>query len=352
MEKIKRGIIGLTIIIIFLGALVIFHGKALGQVQKFELKLQSHLIQPEIERTVAYFKYMVEKLTHGQITIALHPVGAIVPAKEMLTALRRGVLDMVHCMEGYWAGEVPGSEAASGLPFAFQTIEEAWFFMWKGGLVEVMREEYAKHNVYYIPWEPFQTELMTKKPINRVEDLKGMKLRSSGAIAEWLKKCGASTVFIPGGELYTALATGVVDGAHWGHAGPMYEMKFHEVLKYFMKPPVLWGCWNQLYVNMDLWKRLTPDQRTIIETAAQASAYFSTLHTQMLSKRSLESMVRDYGVRVTVLSPEEVAKARNLAMEIWDVIAKKNPRNAQIVNMVKDFIKDKEVPSKIKKFPW
>jgi hypothetical protein len=55
---------------------------------------------------------------------------------------------------------------------------------------------------------------------------------------------------------------------------------------------------------------------------------------------------------VTVLSSEEVEKGRNLAMETWDVIAKKNPRNAQIVDMVKAFIKDKEIPSKIKKYPW
>ena len=350
MKKTKRWIVGLMIAFMFLGMVDI--EKAVAQTTKLELKLQSHLIQPEVDRTVAYFKYMVEKLTQGQITIALYPVGAIVPAKEMLTALRRGVLDMVQCMEGYWAGEVPGSEAANGLPFAFQTYEEAWFFMWKGGLVDIMREEYAKHNAYYIPWEAFQTELMTKKPINRIEDLKGMKLRSSGAIAEWLKKCGASTVFIAGGELYTALATGVADGAHWGHAGPMYEMKFHEVLKYFMRPAILWGSWNQLYVNMDLWKKLTSEQRIAIETAAQAAAYFSTLHTQMLSRRSLQSMERDHGVRVTVLSSEEVEKGRNLAMETWDVIAKKNSRNAQIVDMVKAFIKDKEIPSKIKKYPW
>lgn len=350
MKNLKRCMLGLMILFLLLG--IWDTGKVLGQTKKLELKLQSHLIQPEIERTVAYFKHMVEKLTQGQITITPYPVGAIVPAREMLTALRRGVLDMVHCMEGYWAGEVPGSEAANGLPFAFQTYEEAWFFMWKGGLVDVMREEYAKHNVYYVPWEAFQTELMTKKPINKIDDLKGMKLRSSGAIAEWLKKCGASTVFIAGGELYTALATGVVDGAHWGHAGPMYEMKFHEVLKYFMKPPMQWGSWNNLYVNMDLWKRLTPDQRIAVETAAQSSAYFSTFHTQMLSHRSLESMQRDHGVKVTVLSQEEVAKGRKLAMESWDIIAKKNPRNAQIVDMVKTFIAEKEIPSKIKKFPW
>jgi TRAP-type C4-dicarboxylate transport system substrate-binding protein len=103
---------------------------------------------------------------------------------------------------------------------------------------------------------------------------------------------------------------------------------------------------------MDLWKKLTPEQRIAVETAAQAAAYFSTLHTQMLSRRSLQSMERDHGVRVTVLSSEEVAKGRNLAMETWDVIAKKNPRNAQIVDMVKAFIKDKEIPSKIKKYPW
>ena len=132
----------------------------------------------------------------------------------------------------------------------------------------------------------------------------------------------------------------------------MFPDSLLSLVEYFLKPPVLWGSWNQLYVNMDLWKKLTSEQRIAVETAAQASAYFSTFHTQMLSKRSLESMVRDHGVRVTVLPQEEVVKGRDLAMETWDAIAKKNPRNAQIVDMVKAFIKEKEIPEKIKKYPW
>ncbi|MBA7704840.1 Lactate-binding periplasmic protein [subsurface metagenome] len=193
---------------------------------------------------------------------------------------------------------------------------------------------------------------MTNKPINRIADLEGMKIRSSGANAEWLTKCGASTVFVAGGELYTALATGVVDGAHWGHAGPMYAMKFHEVLKYFMKPAVAWGSWNQLYINMDVWNKFTPQQRIAIETAAQASAQFSTLHTQVLSRRALKSMVEDYGVQVITLPEEEQAKARELAIESWEAIAKKNPRNAQIIDMIKAFLKETELPLTIEKYPW
>ncbi|RLA99913.1 MAG: hypothetical protein DRG83_12330 [Deltaproteobacteria bacterium] len=355
-RKIRRGILGgIFCIAFFIGAIALLWAPkeaiAGSSTPTFELKLQSHLTPHDMERCLLYFKRMVEKLTHGQIKVKLYPVGTLVPAKEMLNALRAGTLDIVHYAEGYFAGQVPGSEVASGLPLAFNGIEENWFFMWKRGLVDIMREEYAKHNAYFIPWEPWPTALMTKKPINRLEDLKGMKLRSYGGIASWLRKCGASVVFIPGGELYTALATGVVDGAHWDGAGPEYVMKFHEILKYFMQPYIQFS-WNNLLVNMDVWKKFTPEQKIAFETAAQASALFSTMHTRMLERRALKRMVSDWGVKVVWLPQEDIAKAKELAIKAWDEIAKKNPRNAQIVKMLKDFVKEKELCDTVKKFPW
>lgn len=317
----------------------------------FELKLQSHLTPHDLERTIPYFTQMLEKLTRGQIKIKMYPVGSLVPAKQMLNSLRVGTLDIMHCAEGYFGGEVPGSEVASGLPLAFKGLEEDWFFMWKRGMVDILREEYAKHNTYFIPWEPWPTALMTKKPINRLEDLKGMKLRSYGGIASWLKNCGASVVFIPGGELYTALASGVVDGAHWNGAGPEYVMKFHEVLKYFLQPYIQFS-WNNLYVNMDVWKKFTPEQKIAFETAAQASSLFSTMHTRLLERRALSSMVRDHGVKVTRLSDEDEAKGRELAIKAWDDVAKKNARNAELVKILKDFVKETKLCDAIEKFPW
>ncbi len=316
-----------------------------------KLKLQSHLTPHDMNRTVPYFKNMLEKLTKGEMTLELHPVGAIVPAKEMLKALDTGVLDVVHCAEGYWGGEVPGTESASGLPMAFKGMEESWYFMWNKGIVEILRTEYAKRGAYFIPWEPWPTALMTKRPVRNMADLKGMKIRSYGGIGHWLKESGASVVFVAGGELYTALATGVVEGAHWNGAGPEYVMKFHEILKNYLQPYIQYS-WNNVYVSMKTWNKLTPDQKTAFETAAQAAAHFSTQHTRTLEVRALDRMVKDHKVKVNWLSEAEQEKAQKIAFKAWDEVGKRTPVDAEIVKRLKEFVTKRELCDTIEKHPW
>ena len=136
---------------------------------------------------------------------------------------------------------MPVAEIMGGLPYAFDNLHDAHIFMWHRGYIQILREEFAKHNFYIIPIESYNTGLMTNKPINKLADLKGTKMRSHSTLATWLAEAGASVMFVPATELYTALTTGVVDGASWGDAGPMYEMKFPEVLKNYMLPEPLIG---------------------------------------------------------------------------------------------------------------
>ena len=304
------------------------------------LKCQSHLIPSDTERTMGKFVKAVYDLSGGQIKIRLFGGSSIIPMKEVLNAVSNGSLEMAMIAEGYWHKIIPVSELA-GLPFAFRNISEAKCFMYDRGFGDILKKEYAKHNVYHIPYETYPVGLMTNKPINKIEDIKGMKLRAYGVMAEWLTEMGASTTYIPGGELYTALATGVVDGAHWGDAGPMYIMKFQEVLKNYMLPEPIVGGWNNLIINMDVWKKLTPAQQKMIETAAMAmGSSRSTDSTRILAETSLSKMVSKWNVKVNTLPDAEVEKMKAAAMMVWEKIAKKDPLNAQVINMMKDFLKE------------
>ncbi len=315
-------------------------GQAGDAPKKLTLKLQAHLIPDDTKRTMAPFADAVSALSEGQIEIKLFGVGAIVPMQDVLNAVGARALDMALIAEGYWHKLIPVSEVA-GLPFAFRDNAEAQQFMFRRGFGEMLKEGYAKHNVYHIPYETYPVGIMTKKPIVTAEDFKGMKIRAYGVMAEWLNALGTSTTYIPGGELYTALATGVVDGAHWGDAGPMYIMKFHEVLKNYMMPEPIVGAWNNLIINMDLWKSLTPVQQKIIETAAMGLGDFSsTVNTRVLSKTSLNKMISDWGVKVNTVNDAEVEKMMKAATEVWDKVAKKDPMNAKAIAMQNDFLKE------------
>lgn len=308
--------------------------------KKITLKLQSHLIPSDAERTLGKFVKAVSDLSDGQIQIKLFGGGAIVPTKEVLNAVGNGTLEMAMIAEGYWHKIIPVSEVA-GLPFAFQNISEAKHFMWDRGYGDLLKEGYAKHNAYHIPYEAYPVGLMTNKPVMGVDDFKGLKLRAYGVMAEWLTQMGASTTYIPGGELYTALATGVVDGCHWGDAGPMYIMKFHEVLKNYMIPEPIVGGWNNLLVNMDVWKKLTPAQQQMIETAAMAAGGMrSTDATRILAEVALNKMASDWDVKVNKVPDAELEKMKKAAMVVWDKVAEKDPVNAKAIDMMKEFLRE------------
>lgn len=321
--------------------------------QVFNLKMQCFTAGEEMERMMQPFIPLVEKLTKGAVKIKAFPVGALVPLKEVLNALRSGVIDMALVPEGYFAGVIPVCEVAGGLPYGFKTYADAAFFMWNRGFVEILQREYAKQNVHMIPLEVYGAGLMTKAPVKRIEDMKGKKMRAFGPLAEWLRECGASTVFIPGGEVYTALATGVVDGSTWGDAGPMYEFKLYEVLKNYMLPDPIIGAWLSIVINQDVWKKFSPEQRDQITAAILAAGNITTNHTRVIYERALQDMARNQGVKVTVLTEEEQEKARELGVKSWDRIGKKDPLNAKVIEMIKAFLKEKEVvPKSSKPYLW
>jgi TRAP-type C4-dicarboxylate transport system substrate-binding protein len=307
---------------------------------KFKLRLQSHLIPDDAKRGLNRYAEAVKAMSGGAIEISIFGVGAIVPMKETLESVSNGTLDIAMYPEGFWYKTIPVSWVGMGIPFVFRDLEEAKYFMLKKGYLELLREGYAKQNVHVIPYEAFTIGLMTKQPVNKAEDLKGMKLRAYGTMADWLGKLGASTVVIPGGELYTALATGVVSGAHWGDAGPMYIMKFHEVLKNYMKPEPAIGSWNNLLVNADLWKKFTPEQKAIMETTGIGCGLMASNETRVICTKSLNDMVNKWQVKVNAPPEEELQKMRKASLEMQAELAPKDALGAKAMTLLSDYMKE------------
>ncbi|MCX7953525.1 MAG: hypothetical protein N2654_07895, partial [Deltaproteobacteria bacterium] len=194
----------IIVVSLFLASVAVLNPISIAAEPAFKLRLQAHLIAPQMKRTLGTLPEWVKNATNGTVDISLFPVGSIVPFTEILEAVGKGVVDMALFPEGSWYKTIPVTVVGQGIPFCFSNWDEARNYMFKKGYVKFLRSAYEKHNVYVIPHEPFAVGLMTKKPIKKVEDLKGVKLRAYGIFGEFLGKLGAATTLIPGGELYTA----------------------------------------------------------------------------------------------------------------------------------------------------
>ena len=279
----------------------------------------------------------VKKRTNGRLIIEPYPAGALVPAKEEFNAVKRGMVPIGVTSAAYPLAQVPLMNVASGLPLNFGDVwEAAYFYQWLG-FEQMLKDECAKHGLLYFTDKVYPTELSLKKPVRKFEDFKGLKLRSSGILQIFLTSIGAAASYLPGSEIYPALASGVMDGAHWGAVQGSASMKFYDVNKYHLRPAINVAGTDIWLVNQKAFTELPEDIQKILVTTLEEHFWLRTNQYIYLENKTLSKVQKEQGVELITLPPEEYAKMQIAALKIWDEVAQKGPHCAKAVDMLKDF---------------
>ncbi len=286
-----------------------------------------------------FLEHDVAKLTGGRLQITLYPAASLVPTKEIFDSTRKGTIDGATASPIYWMGIIPITAVASNCPMTFRDTWEGLYFHYVLGFENMMKEAHAKFNILYYTEKIYPTALISKKPIRKIEDFKGFKIRSSGAIADFLKDLGAATSLIPGEEIYLALQTGVVDASHWGAAGGALSMKFCEVAKYYLQPNLAMAGTDVIVINKDAFNALPKDVQTALDLALQERVWRRSHEYIMDEVDALNTMKKDYKVQVLTLSAEDQKKMVKVAMKQWDKAGAKDAPSAKAVGMMKDFLR-------------
>jgi len=281
----------------------------------------------------------IKERTNGRLIIEPYPAGALVPGKENFNAVKRGMVPIAITSSAYDMAQVPLLNVASGLPLNFGEVWEAAYFHQWLGFEKMLKDEFAKHGLLFFTDKVYPTELSLKKPVRKFEDFKGLKLRSSGILQKFLTSIGAAASQIPGGEIYTALASGVVDGAHWGAVQGSMSMKFYEVSKYHLRPALNVAGTDIWLVNKKAFEGLPKDIQETLTKTLEEHFWLRTNQYIYLENEALGKVVKEQGVELITLPPKEYAKMQTAALKIWDEVAQKDPLCAKAVGMLKDFNK-------------
>lgn len=268
----------------------------------------------------------IGKLTNGRIEITPFAAGAVVGVFETLDAVSAGVLQAHSSAPVYWTGKDPGFAIIGDLVFGYQHPwqAEAWFH-YRGGL-EMLREAYAKYNVYPVgvAWWGVES-IVAKKPIAAMSDFRNVKFRSpQGMVADTLTKLGASIVVVPGGEVYSALDKGVVDAADWATISMNERMGFHEIAKFPIYPGFHSMPVQEFAVNGNAWKALPEDLKQILATAAREWCWDQVQRIAVEDVKAATDL-RKKGVTFVKWQDDELRKFRALAEETWAEWGKKSP---------------------------
>ena len=278
----------------------------------------------------------------GRLDITPHAGGEIMPVMETFDAVSSGMLKIDFSYGPYWIGKLPMAIYASGIPpFTLTRWEQYKVLYYELGLEKLIREAYAKQNIFYVAAMPTNNAVMLSKfPVHKAADLKGKKFRATGLYAEILNEAGASATYFPWGEIYGALEKGTIDGVIAGPLSSQADSGFHEPTKFLLETPITpVDAWS-LHVNMDAWKELPDDLKALLVESASYAADLFTGSYFVHDVQWRKKIVEEHGFTVTTLPEEEQRKLSQYSMAVLDKYSKKDPEFAAATKILKTYMKD------------
>lgn len=291
----------------------------------------------------------IDKMSGGRFKITHYPAGSLMGAFEVFDATSMGTIECAGEFPGYWVGKNTAFDLLASVPTYFTWPDWVlWYF--EGGGKELYAEIFDKFNLVYYPLTCWSIEqgLQSKKPINTLEDLKGMKVRvGTLVLSDLVSAVGGEAIQLPGGDVYEAMMRGTIDAFEVGTIYNNYNMGLHEVAPYTTVP----AWWQPMticgvVINKDEWEKLPEDLKAIAENAA-----YSTLNvkTAWLDFKEVEGLklIQDYGTKIIYFPVDQMYEIQVIVAKIMEKYAAQNPDYAKVVKSQMDFLKSYEAMRKI-----
>ncbi len=245
--------------------------------QKYSWKLGFNTVKESIRGAATdAFKKVLEEKTQKCATVQVFPGETLGTEQEMIEAIQLNAIDMTMCGGGALSNVNP-LFGATTLPFLFRDFKEAQTIL-EGPFGDRLKAAAAERNIQVLTFAELGFAQITNsaRPINKVDDLYGLKIRSpkENTLITTMESLGASVTPMPFSEVYLALSQKVVDG-QFNPLDAIYENKFHEVQKYLALVNVFYYN-TVLAMSKKLYDGLDPELKKIVMEAgkaAQAAAY-------------------------------------------------------------------------------
>ena len=300
-----------------------------SRAQTVSLRFQSTWPAKDIFHEYASdFAKKVNDMAGSRLKIEVLPAGSVVPAFQLLDAVSKGTLDGGHGVIAYWYGKNSALALwGSGPGFGMDANTVLAWHNYGGGK-ELVAEIYKSLNLdvasYMYGPMPVQPLGWFKKPVAKVEDMKGLKFRTVGLAVDVFTEMGTAVNPLPGGEIVPALDRGLIDAAEFNNASSDRLLGFPDVVKNCMLQSFHQsGEQFEVLFNKTKLDSLPAELKAIIEYGVQAaSADMSWKAAQRNSQDYIE--MKKSGVKF-YKTPDAVLKAQLAA---WDkTIEKKAGEN-------------------------
>ncbi len=280
----------------------------------------------------------VEKRTNGRVKVTQFAGGTLTPATQTYISVTRGVADIGLSFCSYTMGRFPLFEVID-LPLGYKSgywgtkLANEFYRKFKP-------KEFDDVKVLFFTTSPPHM-LFAKKPIRNLQDMKGLKIRSTGTSAKVVQALGGAPVAMPMSEAYDALSKGVAQGVICPYEA-MRGFRLAEVVENSAEYGSAYVNANYVVMNKDKWNALSPaDQKTIEAINNEWIEKMGKLWDD-LDKDGKNYFVQKGG-KVTVLSKEEnaqwSAKLRPILDEYVKAMKAKNLPGDEALKFCQDYLR-------------
>ncbi len=274
----------------------------------------------------------IAQLGDGAFNVEYFAAGERVGPFDSFDEVASGNSQAYIAADYYWAGKHPAFNYFTAVPFGMTTPQwNAWIKF--GGGQELWDELSGEFGLKAIMCGSTGTQAggWFNKEIESPDDFKGLKMRMPGLGGQVLTKMGASTVSLPGGQIYENLVSGAIEATEW--VGPYndYFMKFYEAAKYYytggMHEP---GGGLAFGMNQDWYNDLSDFERAVIEAACNEE--HAAAHEENIAKNGeyLNKLVNDHGVQVRAFNDDIWDAFGDAAAEVFEETRAHSPLAAKI----------------------
>ncbi len=303
------------------------------------LRIQTHFSQETLSGQMAE-KYIddIQTMSNGEIQVEMFYASSVVKSAETFDAAATGILDCDMTGGAYQTGKNPAFQFTGDLMGGYTNPYQQMAWLLHADGRAAIDKLYKQHNMSFVGWWiPGPESLSSTRPIRGVEDFKDWKFRSPPGLAtKVFANLGASPIVMDFNEIFTALETGIIDGADAANLTNNIGLGLYDIAKHTNYPGFHSMPADHLACRTDVWEAMPDHHRRIMEVAMDSLAMHNASINEVKNAQNAVKL-REEGVTLYEWSPEELGKFRAAVKKGWEEFAT-TPESKELLASHVDFL--------------
>lgn len=308
--------------------------------KKTKLRIQTHFSTEQLSGKMAK-QYVddVQAMSNGEIEIEMFYSSSVVKSVETFDAAANGILDCDMTGGAYQTGKNPAFQFTGDLMGGYANPYQQMSWMLHADGKAAVNKLYNKYKMEFIGWWiPGPESLASTKPIRNAADFKNWKFRSPPGLAtKVFANMGASPIVMDFTEIFTALETGIIDGADAANLTNNIGLGLYDIAKHTNYPGFHSMPADHLACNKKVWDKMPAHHQRIMTVAMEALALRNATLNEVKNAENAK-VLRAKGINLYEWTPEDLAKYRAAVQIGWTEFAT-TPEAKDLLNAHITFLK-------------